>query len=189
MTEFSDKELLTSIFRSVKKYGYHVRKYKIDGKDAWANIEKKIIDIEEKIGFNIPLGGWTPESYSFYTDLLAKGVVEEVSPTVPHGEWIYHHFLLQHGRLARKECHLNRLLQIAYNAGQFEYCIKNDEGGLMYNRDRLQYYVDRNLNNINSYINLCLISFKDSIKIKKLLIEFYQLVNQESELIKKIKSK
>ena len=138
--------ILTNLFNEVCKYGYMVRKTKINGKKAWNDIEKIISNN------NIYLGGWNAKSYVFYNDLLNLGVIEETNTVFHHDIWLYHHFLLQHGRLAKKECYLNRILQIAYNAGQLAYCLKNSEGSIVYTYDRILYYVTNNLNNIESYI-------------------------------------
>jgi hypothetical protein len=168
-----EKKILTALFREVCKYGYVVRKTKIDGKKAWNNIEKMIANN------NVYLGGWNYLSYKFYNDLLNLGVIEEMRPDIAHNTWLYHHFLLQHGRLSKKECYLNRLLQIAYNAGQLAYCLRHSEGSLIYTYDRILYYVTNNLNSIDSYINIDNIKFKSETisNLEKLIVTINQSIS------------
>jgi hypothetical protein len=164
----SEREILNGLFRKVCKYGYYIKKYRIDGKKAWNDIEKQLTNTN----LNIYLGGWNPKSYSFYQDLLNLGVLENIRPDVPYDIWLYNHFLLQHGRLAKKECYLNRILQIAYNSGQLAYCLKHSEGSLVYTHDRILYYVSHNLNNLESYINIENIKLTSEIKnsLKNLML-------------------
>jgi len=170
----SEKEILNDLFRAVCKYGYNVKKFKIDGKKAWNNIEKMITN-------NIYLGGWNSKSYSFYNKLLELDVIEDPRPDISHDIWLYHHFLLQHGRLAKKECYLNRVLQIAYNAGQLSYCLKNSEGSLIYTYERILCYVSNNMNNLESYINIENIKLDTNTKI--ILKDFISAINQHTKNI------
>jgi hypothetical protein len=168
----SEREILNGLFYAVCKYGYNVKKYRTDGKKAWNNIEKKLNN-------NIYLGGWNSKSYSFYDKLLNLGVIENPRPDVSHDIWLYHHFLLQHGRLAKKECNLNRVLQIGYNAGQLAYCLKNSEGGLVYTYDRILCYVLNNMNNLESYINIE--NIKLDTNTKTMLKDLISSINEQTK--------
>jgi hypothetical protein len=171
-----EKEILNTLFRAVCKYGYFVRKYRVDGRKAWNDVEKQLNNS------NIYLGGWNPRCYSFYTNLLDQGVIEDLRPDIPYEIWLYNHFLLQHGRLTKKECYLNRVLQIAYNAGQLAYCLKNSEGSLVYTYDRILYYVSNSMNNIETYINIENIRLNSDIKTS-----LQNLISSIDEYTKNIK--
>jgi hypothetical protein len=143
-----DKIKIIDLFHNVVKYGYVVRKYRLDGKNAWSNLENQITSC------NFFLGIWTPLSYKFYDDLISMGVVEHQTSLMTKEEWLYHHFLLQHGRLARKDCYLNRLLQIAYNAGQLSYCLKKRQGSYVYTQELIGYYVLNSMGTAETYVDL-----------------------------------
>jgi hypothetical protein len=137
---------LTNLFNNVMKYGFLVRKHKLDGKKYWTNAENVISPN------NISMNKWSVQSYSFYYDLINMGVIEDPTMITTHDEWQYNHFLLQHGRLIKKECALNRLLQIAYNGGQMAYCLKNSEGTYVYTYERIKYYVSNSMTRWSTYI-------------------------------------
>jgi hypothetical protein len=172
----SEREILNDLFRLTCRYGYFVRKYKVDGKKAWNDIEVRLNN------FNIYLGGWNPKSYPFYQQLLDMGLIENMRPDISYDIWLYNHFLLQHGRLSKKECYLNRILQIAYNAGQLAFCLKNSEGSIVYTYDRILFYVLNNLNNLESYINIENVKLSSEVKLN-----LNNLITSINELIKNIK--
>jgi hypothetical protein len=162
------------------KYGYNIRKYKCDGKKSWGILETEILKT------NLFLGGWSSRSYAFYNDLINMGIIEHMTSIMTKEEWLYHHFLLQHGRLSQKECNLNRLLQIAYNIGQLASCIKNKEGTYIYTDEIMRYYALHNLDNMETYINL------DMIKLDKLpdvIANIKNIINLINSKLKEIKNK
>ena len=182
MTSYNknNKDKIIELFHNVIKYGYIVRKYnnKIDGKSAWSLLEKEINKC------NIFLGNWTSISYQFYTDLLELGVIEHESNTITKNDWLYHHFLLQHGRLARKECYLNRFLQIAYNAGQLTYCLKKRQAPYIYTRERIEYYVINSMGATQTYVDLNNIRFNQIPDVTSCLDNIIKLIKDEIEKIK-----
>jgi hypothetical protein len=65
--------------------------------------------------------------------------------------WQYYHFQLQMIRIPRLyPCTLRRLIQIAYNVGQYE-AVKNNP---IYGEDIKEFYHDNNLNKITSYVDI-----------------------------------
>lgn len=172
-----DKIKIIELFHDVVKYGFVVRKYKLDGKNAWSNLEKEINKC------NFFLGVWTPMSYKFYDDLLSMGVVENESSTT-HDDWLYNHFLLQHGRLARKECYLNRFLQIAYNAGQLAYCLKKKQGSHIYTRKLIEYYVLNSMGAAETYVDLSYIKLNKTPEVVTCLDSMLKWTTEETQKIK-----
>jgi hypothetical protein len=132
------------LYDLVIEYGYFIRKNNKDGLESWNEI-KKIIP-------PIPII-WTDKSKLFYEQLSSIGVntsesSEEAKMSKP--EWERHHYLLQHGRIIHKnpEGNLVRLLQIAYNTGQFKYELEKE----IYPKEQLQYYIINELNKISTFL-------------------------------------
>ena len=166
MTTIDIREQFAILFNNMVKYGYLVRKHKLDGKIYWTNAEKVISPN------NIFLNTWSVRSYIFYDDLKNMGIIEDPTMITTHDDWQYNHFLLQHGRLARKECYLNRLLQIAYNGGQLAYCLKNLEGRHVYTYERIEYYMINSMGTWRTYIDphnvLAIATKENSNKIEQI---------------------
>jgi hypothetical protein len=178
MSELNDKSFIIRLFKQVLKYGYNVRKYKLDGQKYWKMIDNEI----KSTSSNYFMGGWTNRSYQFYTKLLEMGVVENKTSIITYDDWLYNHFLLQHGRLSQKECYLDRFLQIAYNAGQLAYCFKHDEGSYLYKPEYIQYYVMNGMSIPETYVNLDMIKI-DSVKPN--LLKLNTWLSEQIILIKK----
>jgi hypothetical protein len=174
-----DKITIIELFHNVVKYGYVIRKYRLDGKHAWSNLEKQIDTCD------FSLGGWTSLSYKFYDDLINMGVVEHKTSLMTKEEWLYHHFLLQHGRLARKDCFVGRLLQIAYNAGQLAYCLKTRQGSYVYTHKLISYYVLNSMGAAETYVDLNHIKLNEITNCSSCLENVIKWVQNE---ILKIKS-
>lgn len=173
-----DKIKIIELFHNVVKYGFIVRKYNLNGKNTWLNLEKEISKC------NFFLGVWTHNSYKFYDDLLAMGVVEHESSNITKEDWLYNHFLLQHGRLARKECYLNRFLQIAYNAGQLAYCLKKKQGSYIYTRQLIEYYVVNSMGAAETYVDLSYIRLNKTPDVVSCLDNMLKWTIDETQKIK-----
>jgi len=138
-------ELLKLLWTEMIQYGYNVRSKGKDGLVAWTNIKVFIP------GLKIT---WTEHSKTIYESLLAFGV----SPTdetyeasgMTKEEWDRDHFLIQHGRIIKNNLDgtLVRLMQIAYNAGQF----RAEREKNSYNPIKLKYYDDNKLDELETYI-------------------------------------
>ena len=173
-----DKIKIIELFHNVVKYGFAVRKFNLDGKNAWSNLEQQINKC------NFFLGVWTPMSYKFYDELLAMGVVEHQTSAITKDDWLYNHFLLQHGRLARKECYLNRFLQIAYNAGQLAYCLKRKQGSHIYTRQLIEYYVLNSMGAAETYVDLSYIRLNKTPDVVSCLDNMLKWTVDETQKIK-----
>jgi len=138
-------ELLKLLWTEMIQYGYNVRSKGKDGLVAWTNIKVFIP------GLKIT---WTEHSKTIYESLLAFGV----SPTdetyeasgMTKEEWDRDHFLIQHGRIIKNNLDgtLVRLMQIAYNIGQFRREREKKE----YNPAIIKYYDENNLDKLETYI-------------------------------------
>ncbi len=161
------------LFYSVSKYGYYVRKYKLDGQTSWDNLKAQIIPL------NIEFAKWSDQSLTFFDNLTALGVINIKQPHMTHSLWERHHFLIQHGNLPKKESNLIRLLQIAYNSGQLTCCLENDNVQI-YTKDMIKYYMDNNLYNISTYVDpATLLITAEHDKITNWISEFIKGVKTE----------
>ena len=132
--------LLNELWNIIINYGYETRVKAKDGLERW-NVIKKLFP-----EFALT---WKDSSKKIYQDLLDLGVIEEET-RLSHEEWERHHYLLQHGRIIKynPEGSLVRLMQIAYNVGQF----KAEQEKKNYPVKQLTYYKKNNLDNLTTYI-------------------------------------
>jgi hypothetical protein len=138
-------ELLKLLWNEMIQYGYNVRSKGKDGLVAWTNIKVLIP------GLKIT---WTEHSKTIYESLLGLGVrtTDETyeASGITKEEWDRDHFLIQHGRIIKNNLDgtLVRLMQIAYNAGQFR--AEKEKNG--YNPIKIKYYDDNKLDQLETYI-------------------------------------
>jgi len=137
-----------NLWDSIIKYGYRTRSNNMNGLERW-NLVKEIIP-----NMNIE---WTDKSRKIYDDLKNLNVdssesSEELTFKLSHSEWEKQHFLIQHGRIIYKNKNgtIVRLMQIAYNIGQF----KAENEREKYSDNIIKYYNDNKLDDINTYIKL-----------------------------------
>lgn len=134
------------LWEEIILFGYKIRKDNKNGKAGWDAIKVLIPDMSVS---------WLEDSKSFYDKLAALKVntaetFEEAG--MSREEWERHHFLIQHGRIINKnpEGSLVRLLQIAYNIGQF----KRESENKMYSAEQMRFYIENELNKVTSYIKV-----------------------------------
>jgi hypothetical protein len=112
-------EYTMDIWNKVLQYGYEVRQKKLDGLASWNALKEKIPENN--------FVQWRKSTLEFYNDLINLGAIDTETPeeaNLTKHQWDRHHFLIQHGRIiknnqSKDKATLRRLLQIAYNAGQF----------------------------------------------------------------------
>jgi hypothetical protein len=130
------------------QYGYNIRKNNLNGLDEWQPIKKKL----EKRNGNIPLKTFIRDTFSqSYED--NPDVKMTVGQTVLNFSVESEHFFIQHVRIilmSGVEISILKLLQIAYNAGQFKAMRENN----MYNQEVLECYDRNNLDQIETYVML-----------------------------------
>jgi hypothetical protein len=134
------------LWEEVILFGYNIRKNTKDGKAGWDAIKVLIPDMGVS---------WLENSKTFYDKLVALEVnTSETSEEagMSHEEWERNHFLIQHGRIINKnpDGSLVRLLQIAYNIGQF----KRELELTKYTDDQMRFYIVNELNKVTSYIKV-----------------------------------
>lgn len=136
--------IIYDLWEEFIQYGYNIRAKGKDGKIGWDTIKGLIPDMKVE---------WTGKSKTFYTALNALGVNISETPEEANmlkEEWERHHYLIQHGRIINKyaEGSLIRLLQIAYNIGQFRKELEKKT----YPSEQLKFYIENELNKVTTYI-------------------------------------
>jgi len=134
-------KLLNELWEIIINYGYETRIKNKDGLERWNFIKKIFPDIKII---------WTDSSKKIYDNLIKLGVIEEETG-LSHEEWERHHYLLQHGRIIHNnpDGSLMRLMQIAYNIGQF----RAEQEKKNYPIKQLAYYRTNKLDQITTYID------------------------------------
>jgi hypothetical protein len=137
--------LIYELWEITIRHGYNTRKFNKDGLISWNTYKTLIPDF--------PIV-WKDSSKAIYGDLIGLSVIPEDFDEkfgMTKEEWERHHYLIQHGRIINKnpEGKLVRLLQIAYNNGQFLVELEKR----MYPEEQLRYYALNNLNKVTTYID------------------------------------
>jgi hypothetical protein len=155
-------EIINSLWNETINYGYRTRKSKSDGLIRWNELKVLIPNIKLE---------WTDKSKTFYNILVSLGVNDSESSkdaNMDHTEWERHHYLLQHGRIIKnnEEGSLVRLLQIAYNIGQFNAEFEKK----VYPENQMKFYREEKMNELLTYykVNGKMIHFDDT-KLKEKL--------------------
>jgi len=136
------------LYEGLINYGYNIRKTRKSGHDAWLEIKKKIPE---------QLLVWSYDATKYYVDLTTGlAAIPDVEPvklnSIGQYQWERNYVLLQHGRVIKKypQASLAKLLQIAYNTGQF--LAENEI--VPYPQAHLQYFANKQLNKITSFIQV-----------------------------------
>jgi hypothetical protein len=138
---------LQILWDAIIKYGHEIRSSNKDGFAGWVAIKQKLTPFDFKLE-------WTEASKLFAKELEARGVNNsdsfETSGLATHELWEKNHFLFQHGRIIRNspEATLVRLLQIAYNVGQFN--AENEKN--KYSSELLAFYHTNKLDKLTTFI-------------------------------------
>jgi hypothetical protein len=139
---------VSEIYGAFINYGYNVRKTKKSGYDAWIIIKEKIP--EQLVTWKSSIGN------EYYNHLTSNLGIKDVKPVnldqLGQNDWERNYFLLQHGRIMRKypQASLVKIFQIAYNTGQF--IAENEREP--YSQAILQYFVNKQLNKLSSFIEM-----------------------------------
>jgi len=136
--------IIYDLWEEFTNFGYMIRKSDKDGIAGW----KSIMVLIPKLNVT-----WIEKSKVYFEKLVELGVngVETTDASIlATPEWRRNHYLIQHGRIIIKnpEGNLQKLLQIAYNAGQFKAELEKNA----YPIDQLKYYLVNDLNKVTSYI-------------------------------------
>lgn len=168
---------MNKLFKNVIKYGYFVRKNKLDGLKYWNKLKIFVNENFDKTiegDWNITIvtnDGNTLDEIDniydyFHDDLGMKGEEDDEK----NENWEKYHFFLQLIRIPKKnKIDLIRLLQIAYNIGQFYS--ERKEGN--YNEECLQVFDENNMQKHLSYTK------------SKVIIEQQSIINFINNIIKK----
>lgn len=136
--------IIYDLWEEIINYGYEIRKNNKDGKVGWDTIKVLIPDLKIT---------WLDKPKNFHDKLVELGVNKSETPeeaVMSKAQWERHHYLLQHGRIVKnnEDGNLQRLLQIAYNAGQFKAELEKET----YPVEQLKYYIINELNKVTTYI-------------------------------------
>jgi hypothetical protein len=147
---------MENLFNKVIWYGYKVRKNKLDGLEHWNKLKNCVK--ENNIDINID-GNWEitvnntegdeldniNDIYDFFHDDLGMRGEEDDEK---NEDWEKYHFFLQLARIPKKnKLDLIRLLQVAYNIGQYN-CDKEEE---KYDENAMMIFNENNLGKLVSY--------------------------------------
>jgi hypothetical protein len=138
--------LLSELWGVMIKYGYETRIHNKDGLEKW-NVVKPVFP-DCKIS-------WKESSKEIFKNLQKLEVNgddgDEEKYKLSHQDWERQHYLLQHGRIIHKNNpgSLLRLMQIAYNIGQF----RAEQERKSYPVKQLTYYRDNKLDSLSTYID------------------------------------
>jgi hypothetical protein len=140
-----ERGLLQELWISMIKFGERTREGNMNGLERW-NLVKELIP-------NVKIL-WIKSAKKIYDDLIKLGVnnsEEWEESGLSHTDWERQHYLLQHGRIIYKnpDGSVVRLLQIAYNIGQFKVEVRRKP----YTEEQMKYYRDNKLDDIWSYID------------------------------------
>jgi len=146
---------LDKLFNEMIHYGFYVRSSKLDGLNAW---QEKSSSLDN----NLELGKWKhnriikdgsldtlEQIYDYVYNTLGMKGEESTDRINPFFE--QHHFLLQLARLPKNDkCTIKKILQIAYNIGQFMASVSSEA----YSTQAIEFYHINNLNKLESYVEL-----------------------------------
>lgn len=130
----------------VFQFGYVVRYGKLDGLQCWNKIKPILSSVT-------PDCEWSMENIrSIYFHMKTEFNISENKFDYENNNiWESYHFYLQHSRIPyinKDDNKLVRLMQIAYNAGQYEY----EKTQFDYGDEMNKYYVDNNLASMATYM-------------------------------------
>jgi len=146
---------IQKLFKQVYKIAYEVQReshngQKIDGKRVWQEIEKSVEHI------NLPKMKYIDTLNDIYDmmDVIIDKYCMEINEYYPKSN----HFFMQLKNLVVKKSDyiikLNRVLQLAYNAGQLNYFLNSSEYNTLDQiKDIKHIYDDHNLNKLDTYIS------------------------------------
>jgi hypothetical protein len=146
---------INRLFTQVFHIAYEVQRsthsgQQIDGKRVWQEIEKSVEHI------NIPEMNYKESLNDIYEmmDIIIDKYCMEINEYYPKSN----HFFMQLKNLVVKKSKyiikLNRILQLAYNAGQLKYFLDSSEYNTLDQiKDIKNIYDNNNLNNLNTYIS------------------------------------
>lgn len=141
---------LRSLWEFTTNYGSCVRINGLDGLKKWEEM-KNVLPTHGDIG-----GNWIClDIFLVMTKYLHLPVeLEDVKiddKQIQKATWEKYHFYVQHGRIPRSTgVTLVRLMQIAYNKGQYRATLKKEN---FYSEELLAYYELRKLDDFQTYVS------------------------------------
>jgi hypothetical protein len=191
--EHAEQSALYDLFEAVVEYGKQVRQRKLNGFDMWGEIKTKFSDETGQCKWNIDrtinaeLVSDLDAIYNYIHDDLGmagdddKDIVEEgdADYDAKHALWENRHFFLQLIRIAKKnECSLMRLMQVAYNVGQFQADLDNP----IYTEKVKNFYDANKMGSLHSYVNPAECSFGGAKELSSKISTVNQIISEDNEM-------
>jgi len=167
-----EQKTLKKLWKETLDYGYNVRRNNLDGLKSWQDVKSKYsnmyidgyekgISMKEYFSF-IAKDKYIPGSdKEEHTKSKFKIGSDELDNTVES-----HHFYIQHFRIPELEKYklsVLKLLQIAYNAGQFK--AESEKNNLSYKKDFVEFYKTNKLDKIDTFIDKKYIDMIPKMKV------------------------
>lgn len=158
---------LSDLWNEIKTKGYSVRKNNLNGLSEWQPLKDIFMKMKLDIG-KIPVSneyrelmygyiiGADIENHTDSKFAIIDNIDKILSAVQLNNTIESHHFFIQHFRIPFLEDYqlsVVKLLQIAYNAGQFKAESEKNDDYMIYPREFIQFYEMHNLGEIESFID------------------------------------
>ena len=142
---------LQDLWNSIVKKGYYIRFAGKDGLKSWQPIKTELSEFDISFSFNKNIFNLANEMYFVHPDDNDHQNAKFIFNNIKLDNTIeLHHFFIQHFRIPKminaEKISLLKLMQIAYNAGQF-LASRN-----CYPIEVLNFYDDNNMGKLETYI-------------------------------------
>jgi hypothetical protein len=147
------------LFDLAIKYGYESKSRNINGQESWNYIKNKLDSTkicEWSITRIFPDGEIVYDINLIYSKIHNELKMygedgDEVAHKLTHENWERAHYVLQTARLPKKsDCSIQKILQIAFNIGQYQAANKTKA----YNKNVNKFIELNKLDKVKSYVNL-----------------------------------
>jgi hypothetical protein len=172
----------------VIKYGYESKSRNINGQESWNFIKNKLDSskiCEWAITRIFPDGEIIYDNNKVYSKIHNELKMygedgDEVAYKLSHDNWERAHYVLQTTRLPKKsDCSIQKILQIAFNIGQYQAANKKKA----YNKNVNKFIELNKLDKVESYVNL-----NDCTPSYEILDGYIELIKDKLEYLPKAQS-
>lgn len=155
-----ENETLVDLWADTLLQGYNTRKNGLDGLKSWQPLKQKyekmyVIGYENGIPVNAYFSFMVKDKYIIGSDKLDhKDSIFKIDKNYLANGIEPHHFYIQHFRIPNLESNklsVLKLLQIAYNAGQFKAELEKNNS--VYATEFVDFYKNNKLDQIDTYID------------------------------------
>jgi hypothetical protein len=183
-TSVDTQEALYELFDTVVEYGKQVRGRDLDGLESWTKIKGLFSSAPGQCEWEIErkIDGETVSNlsaiYDYVHDVLGMKGGDEDEDHVDKKDWEKYHFYLQLTRIAKKnECSLVRLMQVAYNVGQFQADLEDPA----YTEAVKGFYDEHKMGSLHSYVDSSKCSFGTATELWEILQKVNDIMAKNDE--------